>query len=141
MMSAVLMASIAELCSLDHGNDPAAIATWTANKTPDGVSAMLRNPQAELFVAEHDGAIAAVGCILGGREVGLNYVHPSHRFAGVSRALLAAMETVMQARGTTHAILESTATAHRFYLAQGWVDGGPLHGGRFAQAYPMSKAL
>ena len=33
-MSRVLTASIIELCAADHGNDPAAIAAWTRNKTP-----------------------------------------------------------------------------------------------------------
>ena len=60
-MSRVLIASITELCSLDHHDDPAAIAAWTANKTVDGVAAMLHEAQNQLLVAQLGGEIAAVG--------------------------------------------------------------------------------
>jgi GNAT superfamily N-acetyltransferase len=140
-MSAVLVASITELCALDHRNDPAAIASWTANKTPAGVAAMLANPDARFFVAEDDGAVAAVGCVLNSNEVGLNYVHPAHRFRGLSRALLAAMEQAMRDTGTTEATVKSTQTAHAFYLRHGWHDSGPLYTGRWIDAWPMRKRL
>lgn len=140
-MSAVLIASITELCALDHHNDPEAIANWTANKSPAGVRAMLASPNAEFFVAEDDGVVAAVGCVLNGDEVGLNYVHPAHRFRGISRALLGAMEEAMRAAGIVEARVRSTQTAHRFYLAQGWQDAGDKYTGRFIDAWPMRKRL
>jgi GNAT superfamily N-acetyltransferase len=140
-MSAILTASITELCTRDHRNDPAAIAAWTANKTPAGVRAMLAAPGSAMFVAEHDGAPAAVGCVLGGNEIGLNYVHPAHRFQGVSRALLAAMEQFMREAGHTEGRLKSTETAHAFYRANGWQDAGAPYTGRFIDARPMVKAL
>lgn len=140
-MSATLTASITELCAADHHNDPAAIARWTANKTPDGVIKMLEAPGTQLLVAERNGEIAAVGCVMGGSEIGLNYVHPAHRFEGVSRALLAAMEEVMRAAGTTEGRLKATTTAHRFYLDAGWIDSGPLDTGRWIDAWPMTKRL
>ena len=43
-MSEVLTRSITELCALDHKHDPAAIAAWTANKTPEGVRRILEKP-------------------------------------------------------------------------------------------------
>ena len=140
-MSAVLIRSITELCTLDHKDDPAAIAAWTANKTPAGVRSVLDNPAAQLFVAERDGAVAAVGCVLGGNEIGLNYVDPAHRFQGVSRALLAAMEQAMREAGCTEGRLKATQTAHAFYRANGWRDAGPLYTGRWIDAWPMVKAL
>jgi GNAT superfamily N-acetyltransferase len=124
-MSAVLTRSITELCAADHGNDPAVLARWLANKTPDRVAQMLANPNSAFFVAEHGGVVAAVGCINKPDEIGLNYVSPAHRFAGVSRALLAAMEQHLRNRGVTTAQLSSTTTAHHFYLANGWHDAGP----------------
>ena len=36
-MSRVMIASITDLASADHRNDPALVARWTANKTEDGV--------------------------------------------------------------------------------------------------------
>lgn len=140
-MSALLIASITELCALDHRNDRAAIANWTANKSPDGIRAMLANPAGRFLVAEDDGAVAAVGSVLNGNEIGLNYVHPAHRFKGISRALLAAMEAAMREAGTTEARVKSTETAHRFYLANGWEDAGPKYTGRFIDAWPMRKRL
>lgn len=140
-MSAVLIASITELCAADHRGDPKAIAAWTANKTAAGVAAMLEAPANRLFVAERNGAIAAVGCVIGKDEIGLNYVHPAHRFRGVSRTLLAAMETHMRGSGATEGRLKSTITAHAFYRANGWLDTGPLYGGRYIDAYRMVKPL
>jgi GNAT superfamily N-acetyltransferase len=140
-MSEVLTRSITELCTLDHRNDPAAIAAWTANKTPDGVRRMLENRAAQLFVAEDDGVVAAVGCVQGGDEIGLNYVHPLRRFRGISRALLTAMERAMQESGVVQAKLKATQTAHDFYRANGWHDVGELTTGRWIDAWPMAKVL
>ena len=39
-MSRVLIASITELCAADHGNRADRLASWTANKTPEGVRAL-----------------------------------------------------------------------------------------------------
>lgn len=133
-MSAVLIASITELCAEDHRNDPTLIVQWTANKTPEAVRAMFGRSQA-LFVAECDGEIAAVG-LVAGREIALNYVSPAHRFAGVSKALLAAMEAAL---GPGEAALTSTRTARRFYRDAGWVEiSSPT---RDAESYPMRKRL
>jgi len=140
-MSEVLTRSITELCTLDHDNDPAAIAAWVANKTPEGVRRILENPDVKLFVAERDGVVAAVGCVQAGIEIGLNYVHPAHRFQGVSRALLAAMEHAMREADVTEAKLKSTRTAHDFYRANGWEDAGELYTGRWIDAWPMRKRL
>ena len=40
-MSRVMIASITELAVADHKNDPARIASWTANKTEAGIAKML----------------------------------------------------------------------------------------------------
>ena len=88
-MSAVLIASITELCTDDHHGDPAAIAAWTANKSPAGIGRWFANPANRLFVAEDGGAVVAVGGFNSGGEVILNYVAPAARFRGVSRAMLA----------------------------------------------------
>lgn len=140
-MSRVLIASITELCTDDHKGDPQAIASWTRNKTLEGVTAMLEAPDNRMFVAERDGAVAAVGCVVGDDEIGLNYVDPAHRFKGVSRALLDAMEAAIRETGATEGRLESTRTAHQFYLDAGWNDAGPLYTGRFTDAWQMRKAL
>lgn len=137
-MSDLLVASITALCVEDHGHRPDAIVRWLANKTPDGVRKWFANPENQLFVAEHDGAMAAVGGCSAKREIILNYVSPEHRFVGATTALLAAMEETL---GPGEATLTSTATAHRFYLARGWTDAGPAERYAGMVAYPMRKLL
>lgn len=140
-MSRVLTASIIELCAADHGNDPAAIAAWTRNKTPEGVAAMLANPNLLIFVAEHSGMIGAVGAINRSGEVALNYVAPDMRFLGLSKALLAQLEIELKSLGFTEGRLEATATARRFYERAGWHPEGPQATGRVVNGYPMQKVL
>ncbi len=123
-MSRVLVASITELCQRDHGGDPEKIAGWTANKTPDTVRTWFDNPSAHLCVVERHRAVVAVGSFTDAGEVLLNYVAPEARFSGVSKALLAHMENEMRRLGLAEARLESTRTAHDFYLAAGWRDRG-----------------
>ncbi len=140
-MSAVLTASIRDLCGADHRDDPAILAGWLRNKTPEMVLRMFANPKAQLFVAERDGMIAAVGSLDGSDEIGLNYVDPPHRFRGVSKTLLAALEDRIRRSGATRARLTSTGTARRFYLASGWREAGPGEDHRGMLCYPMEKSL
>jgi hypothetical protein len=136
-MSAVLIASITELCVADHRDDPATLASWLANKTPEGVAKWFGNADTTLVVAEHKGEIAAVGGFNAARQITLNYVSPSHRFVGVSSALLEAMELGL---GPGEATLNSTETARKFYKRRGWEEG-PVYTGRFIDGYPMRKML
>lgn len=137
-MSAVLIGSITSLCAADHGNRPESLSRWLANKTPDGVLGWFAVPQNRLIVAERDGVLAAVGGFNTGREIILNYVSPAHRFAGVSKALLATMEAEL---GPGEAHLSSTATALTFYRAMGWEETGALDHWAGMVSYPMRKAL
>lgn len=137
-MSAVLIASITELCVADHQNRPEALANWLANKSPDGVRQWFGNPANTMLVAERQGEIAACGAFNSKRWIILNYVSPRHRFAGVSRALLADMERRL---GPGEAQLESTATARQFYLDAGWQQAGPAQPHGLIPAYAMRKAL
>jgi hypothetical protein len=137
-MSAVLIASITELCTADHSNDPKALADWLANKTPESVAKWFDNPDSTLVVAEHKGEIAAVGGFNASREITLNYVAPPHRFAGVSTALLEAMELGL---GPGEATLDSTETARKFYMRRGWTAvGNPVTDGLLT-CHAMRKEL
>ena len=140
-MSRVLIASITELCGADHGGDPTLIADWTANKTPESVARWFDNPDNTLYVAERLGEVAAVGSTGPGGEIRVNYVAPTHRFTGVSRTLLAAMEEALRRQGLAEARLHSTRTAHSFYLARGWEDAGELDLSGRVPGFPMRKRL
>lgn len=139
---AVLRASIAQLCGADHRNDADILSRWLANKTSENVAAWADNDGRSLLVAIEGGAIVAVGGVRDGGEITLNYVAPQARFSGVSSALLAALEARAAERGARRVTLLSTETAHRFYLARGYVDDGPVVG-KFgtAASYPMFKVL
>ena len=140
-MSAVMTASVAELCGADHHDDPDNIAAWVSNRTPQGVAKMLANPRQSFFVAEREGEVAAVGAVNRDGVVIFNYVSPAHRFQGVSRALLKHLEEVLRDWGHAEGKLTSTITAHRFYLDAGWSDDGAPDTTGFAVSYPMRKRL
>lgn len=140
-MSAVLSASIRELCGADHGDDPAALAGWLENKTPESVAGWIAAGRARLLLAERRGAAVGVGGWLPEGRIVLLYVAPAARFAGVSAALLARMERDIAAAGLAEARLESTATALRFYRARGWRRDGPPVAGRGGAAHPLLKTL
>ena len=137
-MSDLLVASITALCVADHQNRPEAVSRWLANKSPQGVRQWFDNPDNRIFVAELDGAIAGTGAFNTRREIILNYVSPEHRFAGVSKALLVAME---EALGPGEATLTSTETARRFYRTMGWSGTGAIEGWAGMVAFPMHKTL
>ncbi len=140
-MSAVMTASVTELCGADHHNNPDNIAHWVSNRTPEGVARMLVNPEQSFLVVEHGGEIAAVGAVNRQGVVIFNYVSPAHRFQGVSGALLVRLEQVLRDWGHEEARLVSTITARRFYLDRGWVEDGPPLVEGFSTSYPMRKRL
>jgi GNAT superfamily N-acetyltransferase len=118
----VLRRSIIELCVRDHQNDPARLAEWLANKTPENVAGWIANPDNCMFVAVAEGNILGVGSIGSGGEIALNYVSPDGRFQGISRAMLHTLEDTARELGCRRITLTSTFTAHDFYLAAGYSD-------------------
>jgi GNAT superfamily N-acetyltransferase len=138
----VLRASIIELCVADHGNDPTLMERWLANKQPEIVANWIANPEHSVMLAVEGEQVLAVGSVTNLGEITLNYVSPSARFRGVSRALLAALETRAVERGNTVCSLLSTETAHAFYLKNGYADDGlPKRKFGMNAGYPMSKRI
>lgn len=137
--SAVLIASISALCAADHGGDPSVIAAWTQNKTPDAVQRWIEGP-VTVLVLEVGEEIAAVGACSEDRIL-LNYVAPTHRGRGHSKALLAEMERRMRACGSKTATLTSTMTALRLYESAGWRANGPVETAYGFPGQPMTKDL
>lgn len=124
-----LRRSITELCQADHGDDPAVIAAWTANKTPDRWNVWLARPDASLLVVSRAQQIVGVGMTLRSGSILLNYVAPESRGTGVSEALLRAMEEICAKHGAAACTLETTRTAERFYRARGYVPDEAFGGG------------
>lgn len=137
--AAVLRASIADLCAVDHGNEPEILAKWLANKTPRHVRSWIESG-GRVLVAEAGGRIVGVGAAVRDK-ISLNYVLPEARFRGVSKALLSALETELRAAGHTRITLLSTGTAYRFYRSAGYADAGEPQSHRGITCLPMSKDL
>jgi GNAT superfamily N-acetyltransferase len=116
------------ICVADHPNDPAILARWLANKTPEIVASWIAQPNSSVLLAVEGSAVLAVGAVTDAGEVTLNYVSPDARFRGVSRALLRALEARALERGNRRCMLTSTETARRFYHAAGYVEDGLLAG-------------
>jgi GNAT superfamily N-acetyltransferase len=136
----VLRASIIELCAADHNNDPVLLERWLANKHTEIVADWIAQPERSVLVAVEDDIILAVGSVSNTGEITLNYVSPHARFRGVSRASLTALEARAAERGNVACRLHSTETAHRFYLANGYVDE-PIRKFGMNSGYPMSKRI
>jgi len=137
----VMRRSIAELCHADHRNDPAILARWAGNKTPQNFRGWIEQADNSLFVAVEGGVVHGVGSVTDAGRIGLNYVSPEARFQGVSRALLHALEQRAAQRGNTKITLESTETARRFYLSNGYTEIGKPIEAFGTTSYPMSKVL
>lgn len=118
----VLRRSIIELCVRDHRNDPARLADWLADKTPEHVARWIADPDNRLFVVVVGETILAVGAFRTTGEITLNYVSPDGRFQGIGRAMLHTLEETARALGRCRVTLTSTFTAHDFYLAAGYRD-------------------
>jgi GNAT superfamily N-acetyltransferase len=133
----VLRRSITELCGADHHGDPALLAAWLSNKTPEIVAGWMRRTDACYLVAIERGAIAAVGAVTDDGEILLNYVSPDARFRGASDALLAAMEARAADRGAMRCTWIRTETARRGYEE----IGAPVRKFGMDSGYPMFKVL
>lgn len=137
----VVRASIVELCYADHQADPGILERWLANKTPDNVSRWLSNPANMNLVAAEGDVLLAAGCVTTSGEIILNYVSPAARFRGVSSRLLVAMEASALRQGVRRCVLDSTATAHRFYQSRGYRDAGTPRTKHGLAAFPMVKVV
>ncbi len=139
--SAIIHRSIVELCIADHHNDADEIAGWTANKSPSDILAWMQNPHVQLYMAWFGDTPAGVGCVNRAGEILLNYVSPKFRVHGVSDALLSTMEAQLIDWGCDTARLDSTKTAHEFYLNRGWSDDATTSAVSQPICLPMKKRL
>ena len=68
----VLRRSIAECCVEDHRQDPAILAAWLGNKTPEMVASWFASPTNYSVVAVQDGVVVGVGswaCVVSGMDI------------------------------------------------------------------------
>ncbi len=132
----LLRRSITELCRADHNDDRDILANWLHNKTPENIRGWIMDKDNYGCVAE-DASLMAVGAITGTGVITLNYVAPEARFKGASRAILGALETRAKDLGLERCTLESTITAHQFYVSAGYRE----REARGAKGIAMTKLL
>lgn len=137
----VVIASITELCLADHHSDPRILDLWLANKTPETVAGWIKSPTNTNLVAVDDVGVMAAGCVTAAGFIVLNYVAPSHRFQGVSSAMLTEIEIIARGFGHASCSLESTSTAHRFYKRHHYFDVGEPQSKFGLTMFPMTKAI
>jgi GNAT superfamily N-acetyltransferase len=105
----VVRRSITDLCQSDHRGDPATLASWLANKTPENLRHWIAS--SHVVVAVDGIEIVGVGAITNAGEITLNYVSPAFRFRGVNKAIVNCLEAIAAQRGINSVVLRSTATA------------------------------
>ncbi len=120
----VLRRSILECCLQDHHNDPAILASWLGNKTPQNVASWFASPSNFCLVAERDGQVQGVALLTQAGKLSLCYVLPEALHTGLGKALLAGVECQARSWGVSVMRLHSTATARAFYSRHGYIHAG-----------------
>lgn len=137
----VVRGSIQVLCQADHGNDPATLARWLANKTPENFVGWLANPDNYCAVAARD-SIEGVGMLHRSGEIRLFYLAPEAQRHGLGSAIHAALERAALRWGLDTLHLQSTRMACPFYEAMGYVSTGPaVFPFGVLRCYPYEKRL
>ena len=132
--------SIELCCKRDHRDDPKILATWLANKTPENVRSWFSSAGFAV-VAETGHRVVGVAMLSESDKLVLLYLVPEVLHQGIGRAMLLAIEAEARSRGLSELHLESTATAHDFYLKNGYRDT-PKAGASFGLAsFEMVKLL
>jgi len=121
---AVLRRSITECCVQDHQHKPEILDAWLGNKTPDNVATWFALPSNYSLVAECNGAVVGVALLTQAGKLSLCYVLPEALYAGVGKALLAAIEAQARAWDISVLRLHSTASARDFYARNGFIEAG-----------------
>lgn len=98
------------------------IALLTAENS---IAGLIASRSQELWLAEHQGALAAVLGVDTTGYVWACYVHPEHQRKGIGGALMSAVKAYFKAKGVPHLyldLIDGNTAAETFYLAQGWVE-------------------
>lgn len=149
----VVRESIARCCAADHGNDPAVLGAWLANKTPAQFAAWLAAPGAMAWAAcrgqgahgsadvDADAPMVGFALVLPPATLALCYVVPEVLGQGVGRALLQAAEAEARRCGAPALVLDSTRTAQGFYRRNGYEPAGAAKAWAGLWAQPLRKLL
>jgi GNAT superfamily N-acetyltransferase len=140
--AALLRRSITELCVTDHQRDPATLAAWLANKTPQHFLNMIGDANSVHVVAEENDQLLGVGAITRGGDIRLLYLLPGMQRRGIGKAIYLAMEQQAQNWGVRKLTATSNTDACAFYESMGFTatgDAVPFLGK--ARGWPYEKWL
>ena len=113
--------SVTELCEADHQGDSEILSQWLDNKTPQNFRTWINDKRTYFLVAETDDCqLTAVAMASDSGEILLNYISPDHRFQGISKTILSALEARLQQQEIKQITLASTRTAQKFYRSVGY---------------------
>jgi GNAT superfamily N-acetyltransferase len=138
----VLRESIAHLCEPDHHGSSEVLNDWLEHKTPLHMRLWICSPLHNIYLARLDDDVVGIAGYSSSGEVTLLYVLPEVRFQGVSKRLLANIESKANAEGFMSLTVISTTTARDFFEKAGYsVEGEPVDGFGSAPSYPMRRSI
>jgi GNAT superfamily N-acetyltransferase len=138
---ALLRQSIVQCCAEDHRHDEAVLDSWLANKTPETVTSWIASPSNHCLLAFVDDLPAGVAILTRKGKIGLLHIHPDRLFLGVGKTLLNALEAQAKAWGLASLQVNSTQSAHRFYVSHGYIDGVRVKAAYGIDAISLIKRL
>jgi putative acetyltransferase len=121
---ALLRRAIEHGCAADHGGDPALLASWLGNKTPQNVHTWFASPANYAVVAERGGELAGLALLTQAGKLALCYVQPELAKTGIGRLLVAAVEERARCWDITKIHMHSPASATAFFERLGYVNAG-----------------
>lgn len=137
----MLCRSISECCARDHRNDPAILAAWLGNKTPENVAAWFECASHHSIVACSDGEVVGVAIMTRQGRIVLFYISPEVRSTGTAKALLDALEGQAKEWGLRALQVASTLSARDFYQRNGFHYCGPARTAFGTEAVSLTKKL
>ena len=137
----MLCRSISECCAEDHRNDPAILAAWLGNKTPENVASWFECTSHHSIVACTGEHVVGVAIMTRQGKILLFYVSPEMRGTGTAKALLHALEAQAREWGLRSVQVASTLSARDFYLRNGFELCGPTRTAFGTEAVSLAKKL
>jgi len=117
---AVLRRSISECCARDHGDDPAILAAWLGNKTPQMVTNWFQSTRNFPLVALEAGEVVGVALLTRAGKLALCYLLPQVRRRGLGDALLERLEQQAALWEIKLLQVHSTNSAAAFFARHGY---------------------
>jgi len=135
----VLRRAIVESCKMDHHGISEFIDSWLVNKTDEHMVKWMEDKSLHLKVALVAERVVGVGMCTAAGEISLCYVLPEFQSLGIGRAIVVALESVLEALGFRRSVLISTKTGLEFYSHLGYEISGKVVSSNGMNGIPMRR--